>query len=106
LAEDWIAARAAIQTAQARHDDAAGPLRVLLISCSSRSEHTCPNEMSRSFRLTEIAREVFAALPGVRTEHLELSRLAAEYGRHIHPYKACFSTAAPLCHRPCSCYPN
>jgi multimeric flavodoxin WrbA len=42
----------------------------------------------------------------VRTEHLELSRLAAEYGRHIHPCKACFSTAAPLCHWPCSCYPN
>ena len=106
LAEDWIAARAAIQAAQARHDDPAGPLRVLLISCSSRSEHTCPSEMSKSFRLTEIAREVFATVPGVRTEHLELSRLAAEYGRHIHPCKACFSTAAPLCHWRCSCYPN
>ena len=51
LAEDWIVARAAIQAAQARHDDRAGPLRVLLISCSSRSEHTCPGEMSKSFRL-------------------------------------------------------
>ena len=90
LAEDWIAARAAIQAAQARHDDPAGPLRVLLISCSSRSEHTCPSEMSKSFQLTEIAREVFATVPGVRTQHLELSRLAAEYGRHIHPCKACF----------------
>ena len=37
---------------------------------------------------------------------LELSRLTAEYGRHIHPCKACFSTAAALCHWPCSCYPN
>jgi multimeric flavodoxin WrbA len=100
------AARAAIQAAQARYDDSAGPLRILLISCSSRSEHTCPSEMSKTFRLTEIAREVFAAVPGVRTEHLELSRLAAEYCRHIHPCKACFSTAAPLCHWPCSCYPN
>ena len=34
------------------------------------------------------------------------SRLAAEYGRNIHPCKACFSTAAALCHWPCSCYPN
>ena len=25
---------------------------------------------------------------------------------HIHPCKACFSTAAALCHWPCSCYPN
>ena len=24
----------------------------------------------------------------------------------IHPCKACFSTAAALCHWPCSCYPN
>src|SRR5204862_7163447 len=39
-------------------------------------------------------------------ELLDLSRLASEYGRHIHPCKACFSTAAALCHWPCSCYPN
>jgi multimeric flavodoxin WrbA len=37
---------------------------------------------------------------------LDLSRLASEYGRHVHPCKACFSTAAALCHWPCSCYPN
>lgn len=106
LAEDWIAASAAIKAAQIRHDDPAGPARILLISCSSRSEHTCPGEMSKSFRLTETAREVVAAAPGVQARHLELSRLTAEYGRHIHPCKACFSTAAPLCHWPCSCYPN
>jgi multimeric flavodoxin WrbA len=35
-----------------------------------------------------------------------LSRLASEYGRKIHPCKACFSTAPALCHWPCSCYPN
>lgn len=106
LAEDWIAANAAIKAAQIRHDDLGGATRVLLISASSRSEHTCPSEMSKSFRLTEIAREVVAAAPGVEAKHLELSRLASEYGRHIHPCKACFSTAAALCHWPCSCYPN
>lgn len=37
---------------------------------------------------------------------LDLSRLTAEYGRVIHPCKACGSTAMPLCHWPCSCYPN
>jgi multimeric flavodoxin WrbA len=37
---------------------------------------------------------------------LDLSRTASEYGRNIHPCKACFSTAAALCHWPCSCYPN
>ncbi len=59
LSIDWIAAREAIAAAQRRHEDAAGPNRILLINCSSRSEHTCPGEMSKSFRLAEIAREVF-----------------------------------------------
>ena len=105
LAVDWLAARAAIANAQRRHDDRSKPA-ILLINCSSRSEHTCPGEMSKSYRLVEIAREVFAAAPGVAIELLDLSRLASEYGRHIYPCKACFSTAAALCHWPCSCYPN
>jgi multimeric flavodoxin WrbA len=37
---------------------------------------------------------------------LDLSRLASEYGRTIFPCKTCVSTAMPLCHWPCSCYPN
>jgi multimeric flavodoxin WrbA len=106
LAEDWIAARDAVKAAQRQHEDHSGPSRFLLINCSSRSEHTCPGEMSKSFRLAEIAREVFAASSGAAVEFLDLSRLASEYGRHIHPCKACFSTAAALCHWPCSCYPN
>jgi multimeric flavodoxin WrbA len=105
LAVDWIAAHEAVKSAQARHDDPAGPIRILLINCSSRSEHTCPGEMSKSFRLAELAREIFAA-GGVEVEFLDLSRLTSEYGRNIHPCKACFSTAAALCHWPCSCYPN
>jgi multimeric flavodoxin WrbA len=62
--------------------------------------------MSKSFPLTETAREAVATAPGVQVKHLALSRLASEYGRHIHPCKACFSTAAALCHWPCSCYPK
>jgi multimeric flavodoxin WrbA len=105
LSVDWLAARAAIADAHRRHLDRSGPA-ILLINCSSRSEHTCPGEMSKSYRLVEIAREVFAASPDVTTELLDLSRLASEYGRRIHPCKACFSTAPALCHWPCSCYPN
>src|SRR5262245_29907396 len=105
LSVDWLAARAAIADAQRRHADRSRPA-FLLINCSSRSEHTCPGEMSKSYRLLGIAREVFAAAPGVAIEVLDLSRLASEYGRRIHPCKACFSTAAALCHWPCSCYPN
>jgi len=106
LAIDWIAAREAVKAAQLQHDDAKGPARFLLISGSSRSEHTCPSEMSKSFRLVQIARDVLAAAPSVEVEVLELHRLASEYGRHIHPCKACFSTSPALCHWPCSCYPN
>src|SRR3546814_6534531 len=83
----------------------AQPPCVLIINGSSRSEHTCPGEMSKSWRLTEIAAEI-CGVDGVKVEELNLSRLAAEYGRHIHPCKACFSTAPALCHWPCSCYPN
>ncbi|WP_218013830.1 flavodoxin family protein [Rubellimicrobium rubrum] len=105
LAVDWIAARAAIDKAQARHEDPSRPSRILLINGSTRSEHTCPGEMSKSWRLVEIAREVL--LEGrAEIEVLDLSRTASEYGRNIHPCKACFSTAAALCHWPCSCYPN
>jgi multimeric flavodoxin WrbA len=52
----------------------------------------------------EIDRIVEAA--GFETGILDLSRLASEYGRIIYPCKACVSTAQPLCHWPCSCYPN
>lgn len=43
---------------------------------------------------------------GFEVSVLDLSRVASEYGRHIHPCKACFSTSPALCHWPCSCYPN
>jgi multimeric flavodoxin WrbA len=106
LAVDWIEARGAIQRAQSQYEDPRASNRVLLINGSSRSEHTCPGEMSKSFRLVELARDVFEAGAHTSVEVLDLSRLASEYGRRIHPCKACFSTAAALCHWPCSCYPN
>jgi multimeric flavodoxin WrbA len=106
LAIDWLAARDAVTAAQARHDDPAGPHRFLVISASPRSEHTCPGEVSKSWRLAQIARETLAAEALSEVQFLDLSRLASEYGRSIHPCKGCFSTAAALCHWPCSCYPN
>ncbi len=62
--------------------------------------------MSKSFRLMKIAEQVFARERDFEVELLDLSHLASEYGRNIHPCKACVSTAMPLCHWPCSCYPN
>ncbi len=107
ISVDWIAARDAINAAQVRHENKSLPPRVLLINGSSRSEHTCPGEMSKSFRLVQLARDaILADAPDAEIEVLELNRLSSEYGRNIHPCKACFSTSLALCHWPCSCYPN
>ncbi|HZZ68277.1 MAG TPA: flavodoxin family protein [Phenylobacterium sp.] len=105
LAVDWLDASAAVAAAQFRHDDPDGPCRVLIVNASPRSEHTCPGEMSKSYRLATLAREVMEA-GDIAVEVLDLSRLTSEFGREIHPCKACFSTAPALCHWPCSCYPN
>jgi multimeric flavodoxin WrbA len=105
MSVDWLKARDAIAAARRRHDDPAARSRILVVNGSPRSEHTCPGEMSKSWRLLEIARQAIER-SGSEVELLDLSRLGSEYGRQIHPCKACFSTAAPLCHWPCSCYPN
>jgi multimeric flavodoxin WrbA len=106
LSIDWLAARDAIAQAQQRHDDPAGPSRILLVNGSSRTEHTCPGEMSKSWRLVELAQLTIAARPGFATDILDLSRTVSEFGRTIHPCKSCASTSMALCHWPCSCYPN
>jgi multimeric flavodoxin WrbA len=106
LSVDWLAAHQAIVVARTQHEDLQAAAHVLIINGSPRSEHTCPGEMSKSWRLIEIARDTFAQTPSLEIDILDLARTTSEYGRHIHPCKACFSTAAPLCHWPCSCYPN
>ena len=61
--------------------------------------------MSKTFRLAQMAREEIVK-SGAACDLLDLSLLTAQYGRQILPCKACVSTAMPLCHWPCSCYPN
>jgi hypothetical protein len=58
LAVDWINAADAIRGASQAHRDHGG-YRILLINGSSRSEHTCPGEMSKSYRLALMAKRVF-----------------------------------------------
>ncbi|MEY9885781.1 flavodoxin family protein [Bradyrhizobium sp. USDA 329] len=105
LALDWLDARAKILEAQRRHDDADEMPRILVINGSVRSEHTCPGEMSKTWRLVKLAEPVFIEM-GYAVDILDLSRLASEFGKTIHPCKSCVGTAMPLCHWPCSCYPN
>lgn len=105
LSVEWLATKERIDVAQRHWANVQSPSRVLLICGSARNDGTCPGEMSKSFRLLEIAREILE-LAEIEVDVLDLSRLTSEYGRHIHPCKGCVSTAMPLCHWPCSCYPN
>ncbi len=106
LSIEWSAAKKAIDAAERAHRSAASTSRILLINGSSRSDQTCPGEMSKTFRMVEIAQRVVERERGFEAEVLDLSRLTSEYGRQILPCKSCVSTAMPLCHWPCSCYPN
>ena len=105
LSVDWVQARARLDLAQAHWEKPDTPSRVLVINGSSRNDGTCPGEMSKSFRLSKIVVDELAAA-GMQTDLLDLSLLVSDYDRHIHPCKGCVSTAMPLCHWPCSCYPN
>lgn len=106
LSLDWVSARNAILAAEDEHINPQGPTRILLISGSDRNEETCPGEVSKSMRLISIARDYLSGEKNVEFEVLDLSRITAEYGKNIYPCKGCVSTAMPLCHWPCSCYPN
>jgi len=106
LAVEWLDTRARIHEAQRQHEDPQAKSRILLICASPRTDETCPGEMSKTFRLASLARECLAGDAAFEIDFLDLSHLAAEYGRKIYPCKACVSTAMPLCHWPCSCYPN
>ena len=106
LSIDWLKARDAVARAERQQKSAAAKSRILLINGSSRSDQTCPGEMSKSFRLVEMARRLIERERGFEAEVLDLSLLTSQYGRQILPCKACVSTAMPLCHWPCSCYPN
>jgi multimeric flavodoxin WrbA len=106
LSVEWSEASRRVKEAERRQKDAASPSRILLINGAARSEHTCPGESSKTWRLATIAKEVFDREKGLETELLDLSLLTSQYGRRIFPCKTCVSTAMPLCHWPCSCYPN
>jgi len=105
LSTEWMATKQRLEAAQLQWADSKTPSRVLLICGSARNDGTCPGEISKSFRLLEIARETLA-LDNIQTDVLDLSRITSEYGLNIHPCKGCVSTAMSLCNWPCSCYPN
>lgn len=103
---EWLETRARIQEAERRQRDPSAPGRILIVCGAARHDQTCPGEMSKTFRLAQIARDVVQSASNFECDFLDLSLLTAEYGRQILPCKACVSTAMPLCNWPCSCYPN
>ena len=105
LSVEWLERRDRILAAQKKQSNPKARSRVLVICGSSRSDGTCPGEMSKTFRLAKIAEETLKK-EKIEVDFLDLSLLTAEYSRRIYPCKACVSTAQPLCHWPCSCYPN
>ena len=105
MSVEWKATRARLLAAEAKQKDPATPSRVLLICGAARNDGTCPGEISKTFRMTQMAKQVLEA-EHIQVDLLDLSLLISDYDRHIHPCKGCVSTAMPLCHWPCSCYPN
>ena len=105
LSDEWVATKKRLDQAQLHWADPATQSRALLVCGSARNDGTCPGEVSKSFRLANIARQELEQA-GIQVDLLDLSLLTSEYALHIHPCKGCASTAMPLCHWPCSCYPN
>jgi multimeric flavodoxin WrbA len=105
LSVEWKATRDTLIAAEAKQKDPATKSRVLLICGSARNDGTCPGEISKTFRMIEFATETLQA-SDVEVDLLDLSLLTSAYDKHIYPCKGCVSTAMPLCHWPCSCYPN
>jgi multimeric flavodoxin WrbA len=105
LSVEWYETRNRLLAAQDRWKDPATHSRALVICASPRNDGTCPGEMSKTFRLARIAQHTLKEA-GLEVDFLDLSQLTSGYDRHIHPCKGCVSTAMPLCHWPCSCYPN
>ena len=105
LSVEWKETRDKLIAAEARQKKKTTKSRVLVICGSPRNDGTCPGEISKTYRLTKIAKEALESA-GMEVDLLDLSRLTSDYGRRIFPCKACVSTAQPLCHWPCSCYPN
>ncbi len=105
LSVEWLETRRRLKAAEKIWKDKSSPSRVLLICGSARNDGTCPGEVSKTWRLTESARHVVQS-KGLLADVLDLSLVTSEYGRNIHPCKGCVSTAMPLCHWPCTCYPN
>jgi multimeric flavodoxin WrbA len=105
MSVEWKAAHDRLLAAEVTQKDPATRSRVLVINGSARNDGSCPGEISKTWRLSKMCEDILRG-EGMDADLLDLSLLTSDYERKIHPCKACVSTAMPLCHWPCSCYPH
>src|SRR5262245_45054383 len=63
LPPEWLDTRARIAEAEQRQKDPKSASRILIVNGSTRSEHTCPGEISKTRRLAQHAQAIVEALP-------------------------------------------
>ena len=105
LSVEWSATRKRLLEAQRKQQRRGTRSRVLIVLGAARNDGTCPGEVSKTFRFGRLVREEIESA-GFLADVLDLSLLTSEPALRIFPCKGCVSTAMPLCHWPCSCYPN
>ncbi|HYG42101.1 MAG TPA: flavodoxin family protein [Bordetella sp.] len=105
LSVEWKDTHDRLVRAAAVQRDPQTRSRVLVVIGAARNDGTCPGEISKTWRLAQLVRQELEAAR-VQADMLDLSLLTSEFQALIHPCKGCVSTAMPLCHWPCSCYPN
>ena len=80
LPVEWLETRERIQQAARQHDDGSRRGRVLIVSGAARHDQTCPGEMSKSWRLTQLAR--LTRHPEVKRELGELAERFERIAEH------------------------
>ena len=99
--------RAAIAAAEARQKDPATPdAHPARQRLDAQRAHLPGRDLEDAAAGRSTRARSIEALPGHEVDLLDVSTLADEPLKVIYPCKACVSTAQPLCHWPCSCYPN
>ena len=63
---EWLDTRRSIEAAERRQKDPKSPSRILLINGSSRSDQSCPGEMSKTFRLVDAGTRCRSQNPRLR----------------------------------------
>jgi hypothetical protein len=82
---EWLQTRKSIRDADLKQKNPASRSRILIVSGATRSEHTCPGEVSKTRRLADQAAKTIEAHAGFEVDLLDVSQLADEPWKVIHP---------------------